>query len=159
MSQTATPLDPLLVSKRRDWSAMLLERNPHLQLPLENALTLVYQQRVHLLTAPHVYRVCGNPHDYFVNLNTRECSCRVQMCEHFLAAWFAFSQDELVRAQFDESTAHSSDQEDSEHGCWYGMQSHTCADGYCETIVFGYGADARCARCGESYAPEYDATL
>lgn len=166
MSRTAAPLDSLFASKRRDWSAMLLERNPRLQLPLENALTLVYQQRVHLLTPPHVYRVeaispfdCSNPHHYFVNLNTRECSCLGQMCEHFLAAWFAFSQDELVRAQFAEPTTHGSDHEGSEHGCWHGMQSHTCADGYCETIVFGYGADTRCARCGESYEPEYDTTL
>lgn len=158
MSQTAA-LDSLLKSKHREWSAMLLKHNPRLQLPLENALTLVYQQRVHLVTAPRQYRVCGNPHDYFVNLETHQCSCRVRMCEHFLAAWFAFSQDELVRAEFEQRTARNLHHDDGERGCWHGMQSHTCADGYCETVVFGYGADTRCARCGEIYSPEYDAAL
>lgn len=166
MNPTRVRLDSLLESKRREWSAMLLRRNPCLQLPLENALTLVYQQRVQLVTAPHLYRVqaispfdCRDPQDYLVNLETRECSCRGQMCEHFLAAWFAYSLEELFREECEQRRARDPAQKYAEHGCWHGMHSHTCADGYCETAVFGYGADTQCARCGEKYAPEFDATL
>ncbi len=159
MKPSRVPLDALLESKNREWSAMLLKHNPRLQLPLENALTLVYQQRVQLITVPHLYCVSGNPHDYLVNLESRECACGGQMCEHFLASWFAFSQEELVREEFEQRLVCDSNEEHDEHGYWHGMQGHTCADGYCETVVFGYGADTRCARCGETYSPEYDAAI
>lgn len=44
-------------------------------------------------------------------------------------------------------------------GVWHGTQIHVCADGFCETALFGYGEDIRCARCEEFYDPAHDDTL
>lgn len=156
MNRIAERLESLLAHKRREWSAALLENNPRLQLPLQNALTLVYQQRVSGMTEPNLYRVRGNPHDYFVNLASRTCSCGKPMCEHLLAAWFAYSQAELVRQEMEQYSTNPLEDSHVEHGRWHGKSSHTCADGYHETAVFGCGDDTRCARCEAAYCPLCD---
>lgn len=156
MNPSRAPLDSLLASKRAEWSAMLLRQNPQLRKPLQNALQILAKRNVTPLDSSNTYRVRGNPHDYVVHLAARKCSCGSCNCEHLLAAWFAFSQDEIVREQQEEIILSQTEQP---HGIWHGANKHECADGYCGAEVFGYCESVSCARCGELYTRDYDATL
>lgn len=156
MNPSRAPLDSLLATKRAEWSEMLLRRRPHLRQPLQRAFQILSKRSVTPLDSSNTYRVRGNPHDYVVHLAARKCSCGNCNCEHLLAAWFAFSQNEIVREQQEAVTSLPIEQP---HGIWHGTNKHECADGYCGADVFGYGDSVSCARCGEMYAREHDATL
>lgn len=142
---------------------MLLRHNPRLQQLLDNALQILAKRNVQQLDSCNTYCVraitcdCNKPHDYIVNLAARECSCEKTNCEHFIAAWFAFSQKEFAREEMER--AQRNDWNQSLCGEWHGMNEHVCADGYCETATFGYGDEIRCARCDEMYSPARDARL
>ncbi len=157
MNPNRAELDSLLAKKRAEWSATLLRHNPRLRQPLQNALQILARQNVQSLDSCNLYRVHGNPHDYCVNLAARECSCRKTNCEHFLAAWFAFSQEEFVREQMER--VETDGLNESVSGVWQGINEHICADGFCETATFGYGDEIRCARCDALYVTACDETI
>ncbi len=163
MSSYPAALQQLVDRKRREWTAALLARQPGLRHPLIKALELVQKGRVAKDSKSSAYRVRGNPHDYLVNVARRSCSCGNPSCEHFLAAWFAFSEEEIVRERVAtvqakrlaelEANAHF------HHGCWQGRRVHICDDGYRETSVYGVGEFTECARCRTPYCAECDETL
>lgn len=136
---------------------MLLEHNPRLRRVLQNALQILAQRNIALLDLCQTYRVRGNPHDYTVNLAARKCSCSKTNCEHFFAAWFAYSEQEIASEALERGEMYSLSE--SSNDVWRGTDVHICADGYCETATFGYGAEIRCARCGEFYSPAHDETI
>jgi hypothetical protein len=161
MSSYPAIIERLVIAKRQEWVAMLLAQQPGLQQPLAKALQLVEQGRVAKGSNRDTFRVRGNPHDYWVNVAQRSCSCGRASCEHFLAAWFAFSEEEIVRertalpqAAADRRLEASS----HHHGRWQGPNVHICDDGYRETIVYGIGEGTECARCRTPYCSECDDT-
>ncbi len=130
---------------------MLLAWRPQLRLSLTKALTLLEKGRVAKVRNSSTYRVRGNPHDYDVNVVQRTCSCGKLWCEHFLAAWFAFSEEEVVREKATVSYTREARTDHRHHGRWQGPHLHICDDGYCETTVYGVGEYTECARCRTPY--------
>ncbi len=148
-------LEQFLAAKRREWTAALLSRHPQLGQPLSQALRLLSNRAV-TKTAESHYKVRGNPHDYWVNLPGRSCSCGKPTCEHFLAAWFASSEEEIIQEAQAMPSNHAD--EHAEHGRWLGPTAHICADGYYETSVYGIGENAECVRCRAPYCAICDET-
>ncbi len=156
MPDRPADLSLLLSEKRREWTAMLLAQRPQLRPSLLKALKLLEQGRVAKLAS--AYRVRGNPHDYDVNIAQRTCSCGTPWCEHFLAAWFALSEEEVVREQMTAVRILNGSDQHYRHGRWLGSTAHICADGYYETSVYGIGENAECARCRTPYCAVCDET-
>ncbi len=158
MPDRSADLHLLLFEKRREWTTMLLARQPELRQPLSKALQLLEMGRVAKSRITSTYRVRGNPHDYAVNVAQRTCSCGTPWCEHFLAAWFAFSEEEIVREQRTASYTREARTDHLHHGRWQGPHLHICDDGYCETTVYGTGEYTECARCRTPYCAVCDDT-
>ncbi len=157
MPGRSAELNLLLAEKRREWAAMLVAQRPQLRPSLLKALELLEQGRVAKLAS--AYRVRGNPHDYDVNVAQRTCSCGTPWCEHFLAAWFAFSEAEVMREQATSPYTAEPSTEHRQHGRWQGPSLHICDDGYHEHTVYGLGEHTECARCRAPYCAVCDETL
>ncbi len=153
-------LQHLIDEKRREWTAALLARQPRLRQSLIKALELLQKGCVAKDSKSSAYRVRSNPHDYRVNVARQSCSCGTPSCEHFLAAWFAFSEEEIVRERMVTLQTHAPYRRDNhrEHGRWQGPNVHICDDGYRETMVYGTGEHTECARCRTLYCAECDET-
>ena len=156
MSSYPAVLEQLVRMKRHEWAAMLLAKNPRLRPQLSQALQLLDMGRVRKHENSSAYYVRGNPHDYLVNVAQRVCSCGKPACEHFLAAWFALSEEEIVRERLEAPPPRGEADEHTHHGRWQGPHLHICEDGYRERSVYGIGRCTECIRCRTPYCAVCD---